>query len=679
MADANPFDTSTAIPQANYEDGLLSWIDQRIKEGDAILKDEPAYDEIDKSISYIMGDQISRDRPSALANCPDNRLKNILNQTVAALTDIHPIFGFKTYNANFKDQEDVLMKLSQAWWVNTFADLRLGDVIKFSAGVGTGYCEVVWDASLYGGTGDILLRSLDPRDVLPIQPSLTSSVQDWGGLIIRTSKTPDELKVRFPDKAHLISADNQPSLISRTWSRARKAASRIITPAAVDVSNASNARNTPKKVATTEVYTTYVKDRRLCTSNQPIIMGDPLTTWSYTVYPVGWEQVPDGNDTSGFPQYRKADIEDSKLYPRGRMIISTKKTILYDGPNPYWHGMFPIAKLSLDPWPWSFLGLGLVHDIIPLQDALNETLNGFLDHVRKLLRPAVVADKKITATSNWEKIDTRMPGLKIKTPTALGGKAIEFVSPEALPPYTFEFLQWLATEMDYHAGTANLAALTQLQQTPGSDTIEKMQEALSPVLRLKGRLLECFLREIGEMVKGNFFQFYSMPRRVSMLGDAGVVFNDFDFDPGSLVPAMSEDDPDYDIHIDKSIPRAKRAQWFHKNFTFQITPNSLLAISQISRKLMYMMLRKDMLVDRWTLYDVMEIPNGGAPPPGTGEDITSRIMAEMQMMQALLPQPAPGPGQPSSMQEPPIAQEKTDPNGVPRTTISTSGTGGDNP
>lgn len=684
----------SGAPDEAYENGVLSWLYEAIQEGEGIIKDEPAYESIDKHINYIMGDQIDWRRPSELSSVNDNRLKSILNQTVAALTDIHPLFGFKTYNAKFKDQEDVLVKLSQAWWVNTFADLKLADVIKFAAGVGTGYCEVSWDASAASGAGDITLRPLDPRDVLPIRPNLGGSVQDWEGVIIRTAKSPGELKVRFPDKAHRIEADNQPSIVGRTWSRARKLMSLVVSPSAVDNLNASNGRNLPRRMPTLDLYTIYMKDRRLCTDAQPRVMGDPRTTWSYTVYPVGWTQVPDGTDGMGNQKFRKANIEDSKLYPRGRLIIATKKAVLFDGPNPYWHGMFPVAKLCLDPWPWSLLGLGLVHDIIPLQDALNETLNGILDHVRKLLRPAVVADKKSVASSIWERIDTRVPGIKLKT-NASAGKGIEFVSPEALPQYTFDMLQFLTGEMDYQAGTANLAALSQLNQVPGENTIEKMQEALSPVLRLKGRLLEYFLREIGEMVKGNFFQFYNMPRRVSMLGDQGIVFNDFDFDPGSLIPAYGKDDPDYMWELDKSRPRADRAQWYHKNFTFTITPNSLLAISQMTRKLMYMQLRtmNPPLVDKWTLWEVLEVPNGGTPPNGENT-IDQRLVAEqMEMMQAQMAMqqgammagmgmdPSMGgggnpEGRPPTYEESPSIQQKSDENGIPRQTISASGSGG---
>jgi hypothetical protein len=696
---ADIFDIQQSSPDASYEDGVLQWVDAKVKEGEALIKDEPAYDDIDRSITFIMGEQIPNDRPDSLANCPNNIVKSLLNQTVAALTDIHPLFGFKTFNPDFKDQENVLVKLAQCWWINGFCDLKLADVIKFAAGVGTGYAEIAWDASMYNGTGDIVIRALDPRNVLPINPTLGGSVQDWQGLITVTAKSPDELKVRFPDKSHRIKADNTPSLISRTWSRAKRAFSSVLSPSAVDALNGSQGRQMPRRTQTTDVFTTYIKDRTLYMGAEPKIMGDPETTWSYTVYPVDYLHVPDGFDEKGQVKYRKARLDESKLYPRGRMIISTRQCVLYDGPNPYWHGMFPVAKLCLDPMPWTLLGHSLTKDLIPLQAAHNETLNGILDHVRKTLRPAVVADKKSVAQGLWERIDTRIPGMKLKT-NATAGKGIEFVSPEPLPDYVFEFLQWLENEMNQHAGTPAMSNLMQLQQVPGEDTIEKMQEALSPLLRLKGRMMEYFLRDVGEMVKCNFFQFYNLPRRISMLGDAGATFNDFDFDPGTMIPSMSKDDPGYTPELDKRLERSQRAQWFHKNFTFTITPNSLLAISQISRKLMYLQLRQMQLVDRWTLYDVLEVPNGGAPPNGE-ETITDRLMAEMalsaqQQTMAMamgmgaagaaggMPPEAGGgvpngggnEGRPPSFQQGPQLLNKTDDQGAPRQTISSSGSGG---
>lgn len=657
--DANDYDT------IYYLQGMLKWIDAAVTEGEGILQGEPMYKDMDEAISFIMGDQNDPDRPSGLSSISDNRTKKCVLETVSALTDIHPLFGFKTFNPKFQNTSDVLGKLARAWWVNNFCDLSLGHVIRYAAGLGTGYCKVDFDMSAAGGAGDIVLRAVDPRDVLPIRPTYDSSIQSWEGVVLRRGMTLNELRARFPGKLGSLVEDHSPNLASRAWTRARQMMSRVIGPASTEVLGAAEPKNKVAKVPTATVHEVYVKDRTIWTGSYPVTMGDPNTQWSYTVYPIGSE-MPNGE---------KATRDDAKLYPRGRYIIATKKCILYDGPNPYWHGLFPLVRLQLDPWPWTLLPPGLAQDLIPLQKLINEIINGTVDHIRKVLRPAIKANKKSIPDSMWSRVDTRMAGLKMRTNPAAGAE-LEFVSPTALDPIVKEILTLAVAEIDNLSGTANLQALTQLQQMPGADSIERLMEALTPILRMKGRLLEAMLREMGEMVKSNFFQFYNQARRVAMLGEQGLDFADFDFDPGSLVPSMSQSEhkDEYVAELDFKLERATRAAWHLKNFTFQITPNSLLALSQISRKLLYLQLRaKDpTLIDRWTLYDILEIPNGGAPP-ADATTITDRVRAEI----AMFPPPDPPQGRPPSLAQPPQMVNKVDKDtGEQRQTISTSGSGG---
>jgi hypothetical protein len=114
-----------------------------------------------------------------------------------------------------------------------------------------------------------------------------------------------------------------------------------------------------------------------------------------------------------------------------------------------------------------------------------------------------------------------------------------------------------------------------------------------------------------------------------------------------------------------------------KNFTFQITPNSVLAMSQMSRKLMYLQLFRSGIVDMWTLFEVLEIPNGGQPPDGA-QSITDRLMAQQMMgIGGAGPSPTTGAaGRPPTAQQPPSMLLKKDQQGLPRVTVSESGSGG---
>ena len=636
-----------------YPRATLQWLNDAITGGEGILKQDPTYNAIGDNIRYVMGDQL-RDRPSELSHIVDNRTKKAIAETVSALTDIHPLFGFDTENDLFQDQVVILGKLTKAWWISSFADLRLADVIRYAMAAGTGYVEVNWDATLAGGYGDLILTPVDPRDVLPIGPRYDFSVQSWDGVIIRSMESLDTLVARYGIAAAGLTADNGNTWLSRMWGNVK---TKVETPTNIFESTQGKGHNMPLRTNGKEVYKCFVKDTRLWDGTMPINMGDVKTSWAYKVYPVGYLK------DNGQP----ATEEDARVYPRGRMIVATKERVLFDGPNPYWHGMFPIAKLTLDPWPWSLMGGSMVADLKPMQDAVNECLNGVWDHVKKSLRPAVIGDKRAVPQSTWNRLDTRIPGVKLlQNPTA--GKGIEFVHSDPLSPDVMEFFQYVIGEMDTLSGVANLQAMMHLNQAPGADSIEKMQEALSPLLRTKSRLLEVFLREIGEMIKSGFFQFYTLPRRINILGEQGISLREFDFDPGSLVPAMHKDDPDYLPHLDAMLPSAERARQHMRNFTFQITPNSLLGASQLSRKLTYLQMFKLALMDPYSLWEAMEIPNAGSPPADV-QTVSQRILYAQQV--GLMPNTNPV-GAPPSMQAPPAVEQRTGEDGLPRTVTTTS-------
>lgn len=639
-----------------YDVETITWVRQRVEEGEQILKQEPGYKDIESNIAYVMGDQLSR-RPAALSCIKDNLTKKAVLETVAAVTDIRPLFGFRTSNQLFQTTSDILDKLARAWWISSFADLSLGDTVRYAAGAGTGYSEMNWDPSAAGGLGDIVLTAVDPRDVLPINPKLGISCQSWGGVIIRSMETVETLQRRYGVRAAGLTPDRgMGTMAGKLWGQARPGP--IVTPSVVDSLNMRNGHNMPVSVPAKELYKVYFKDDSVHTGPTPITMGEPGTSWAYTVYPVGY-RLEDGS---------KVETKRTKLYPRGRLIVATKDRILFDGPNPYWHGMFPISKLTLDPWPWSLLGGSLVSDLRSLQDGLNDVLNGFADHVKKVLRPDIVGDKNSVPQSVWNRIDTRVPGQKIlQNPTA--GKGIEILDPKALPPEVEAFITYLVQEIEKLSGTMNLAQLAQLNQMPAADSIEKMMEALSPILRLKGRVLEGHLREIGEMFKVMVFQFYTMPRRIAYLGEEGIDMHDFDYDPGTLVPSMVPSDQGYQPELNQSLSVSDRANHHHHNFAIQIQPNSLLALNQLSRKMTYLQLWRGGLMDPWSLWEVLEIPNAGQPPPGA-TTITDRLMVASMM--GLTGQVSPA-GRKASGQEPPQMKNKTDEDGGQRQTVSESG------
>ena len=140
----------------------------------------------------------------------------------------------------------------------------------------------------------------------------------------------------------------------------------------------------------------------------------------------------------------------------------------------------------------------------------------------------------------------------------------------------------------------DMGKLAGKKQAPGGETIESMREGMNTMTRLEGRHVEMFLRDAGQIVLSNIFQFYTAKQRMNILGDAGLDWADFDFDPGNLVPDGS--------------PKEDH----HKHFSFEIAQGSLLNNSKDrDRSVAISMAMKD-LISRQELYRKLDIPNGPA-------------------------------------------------------------------
>jgi hypothetical protein len=363
----------------------------------------------------------------------------------------------------------------------------------------------------------------------------------------------------------------------------------------------------------------YMKDDSLNLTDQPITLGEG--DWAYTVYPMGATKQ-DGT---------LATKQDARLYPRGRLVIFTPECVLKDIPNPHWHGMFPVIRFTLDTLPWSILGASVIGDLIPLQDSLNEALRGADDGLQQWVRRSVAADKRAMPKSALDALDTRRSGVKMHYNPAAGEpfKLLDGPDPEVFNIYK-DHIQFLKQEMEDTGGLAGVSALSQMGQMPSADTMERYMEALSPILRLRARNMELALSELAEMLKVGFFQWYNAPRRIELLGKDGLTREDFDYDPGTMVPAGEK-------RFDGSLPpRMELAMEHHKLFSFQVAPNSWLNVSHAQQKMFYLQLFRAQMLDPWTIWDQFDVPDAGPMP---AETVPERIVKARET--GLMPGPTP--------------------------------------
>ncbi len=604
-------DKPSAVPAAENHRRVISWAKEAISESQAFLKSQPQYDRIAPTIAAING-QFDQPFGKSLSGTSLNRFAKIALNLVAGLTDTKPFWDYKTENPRFKQTADILGKLSKHWWTGRFIDLRFADVVKYSATSGTGWAHHVgWNRD----TNDLDVLAEDPRDVLPIRPSTYYSIQDAMGVILRRERTVNYVRSMYPEAAHLIKADRDGSYqASEQGGRAGRLLTALNNRLSPFHASLLSERSHQRldKIPTVDLFTCYVKDEGVNTLSMPVQMGDPDQNWSYIV-------------DKGKP-----------LYPRKRMIVFTRTAVLYDGPNPFWHGLFPLNKLTLDPWPWSWLGKAPLWDVLPLQESLNKNLRVIDDHIARVAEPGIMGDKNAISRRGMKKLNTRRPGLKFQY-NPMSGKPAQMLYEPPLDATIPAHIQFLIEQMDDISGVRDLSNLMKLNQLPAANTIEKITESMTPSNRLRSRYMEAFVREFAMMSMSNFFQFYTTPMRLAILGPNAVVADDFDFDPGNMIPDYVHDDDfttsgaiSMEAMSRGPLPKVDRASHFMRYFAFHIAPASLLASSEIERKLLYLSLSRAGLIDHWTLLEVMGISNVGDPPNGA-KTITERLAVEAEM------------------------------------------------
>jgi hypothetical protein len=599
MADFSPsgvldLPRMTADSLATGDPRVLNWLREWVQEGDAINRQDPSYDMISKAQAYIVGEQLSPEQCKLkyLPQVTINETRKAMQAHVSAITDLKPVAGWKT-NPEYQVQANMLNQYLMAEWITTMMDLDLGDCVKYSLAGGTGDLVVDWDPHVpLGGAHQLSAR--DPRDTLPLRPSFGRSVQTWEGVCFREEHTVNVLRGMYPTKAHLFRPSTD-TMLGRVMGRFRTGLSRLISPADPldSIAFGGTAATTRKaRAGSLVLYRAYFRDRTRNLTTQPITMGTPGSNWAYVVPP---------NDP---------------LYPRGRLVVATDDVLIYDGPNTYWHGMYPFCRMKLWSVPWQFLGIPLFNDLLPLQDAINDTVQDVRLGMRQWLNPDIVYNRNAVSESTMKLMDPRRPGKRVKVMPGFGDPWKKEDGPNpSIIQMGLELWERLTQNFADLSGTANLSALLQLRQMPSADTIQKYYEALTPEIRSEARQVELFLRDFSEMVKINYFQFLSAAKRIQILGTGGQMLDEFDFDPDSFVPALLPGQPGYTPELDaNTTTRDERAQYFHKQFIFVVAPNSVLAMDATERKMMRVQLARMGYYDFWSLHETLETPNVGAPP-----------------------------------------------------------------
>jgi hypothetical protein len=531
-----------------------------------LMRSEEAV-EVDNYISYLMGKQWPTKRPSYKAAPVNNLLLRSMEQTIATLTDIRTAYEVVSENKIWDEQAQMLTKTAKSWWVNQNIDLQLGMAV-IHAYITTGFLRIVWNSRLYNGKGDFQVIPENINAILPIgQP--TMDLQDWEGVIYTSARPLAWFKRKYPDAWYKVRPTQQLSTYTKNIAKPAfigKTAFNMLSP---QMQRALGGRpQYGESVVAQAKYTEFwLQDYSLNISKNDIRMGLEKSNWFYIVKP------------------------GERLYPRGRLIITGGEDFqtMYDGPNFHWHGRYPFICIRLKPVPWQFHGVSELRTKIPLQNIVNHILAGVLDMVKKAINPPLLFPSNAFSTSIQQSMDPSMPNSKLAySPQSVSPPA--YARPPELPSWIFNTMQYAEQSLQDDSGLLDLPGMARKKVSPAGDTLSQLKENQQTIMRLRGRHMEYAIAELGEQMTTNFLQFYTLSRRMMLNGIQGVTPQDvFDWNPETMVPAGVPPDQ------------------YVRNYSFKVTPGSLLNTNRQELSMLAMALRRQGDMSRKTLFEMLDM------------------------------------------------------------------------
>lgn len=674
---------TTMEGQRTSEGRILGWCAESIQEGQAWLKSQRGYGDMRKALDIISGKPLN-DGADYRSRLSTNRLKRNVREVIGTLSDIRPLWGYHSDNAAFTAQAEMMNKVTRAIYLQNFWDRDIRKALQYAAACCTGYIRPVYSRELGGtGEGDIRLKTYGAPSVLPVQMPSDNDIQKAYAVTIE-----DEMPIwqghamwpEFQDKlrpssnmfwyAQELKIPQSANMFKRIWGKATTGSS-------------------GQAELLLSVRYTYIVDLAINMTDRMIPMGEVGTSWHYIVPYLG-QDIPAGLDKNGNISFRKATTTDARLYPRRRLLIHTENALLYDGPSFDWHGKVPLVPFCVDDWPWEGIGYSLIRDGWQQQVAIDELDRGIMDINRARLNVSLAFDTNAVSKREAQRYDPMEPRSRIGFDGSQVEKPFQLPIPMevlTVPGQIPEFRTHLEDTMDHQMGIKDIMGLAKARASGGSgNEMEKLMEASGPIVKDISRTMERSMRDLGEMIKYNVLQYYTSSRVMRLVGPDGITPQTFDYDPDSLIPSHLEgESPDApSLHT-----KMERAKNFANALTFFITPNSLHAITQMSRQLLYLQLKKaNFPMDSRTIAEAMDIPNFGNKPDGNTvlerwineQEMQLELASRMAQLKSSLPgldapSPMGGPGggkqkgRPPSGGAPPSIKQK---DGGTRSTVTES-------
>jgi hypothetical protein len=604
-------------------------------------------------------------------NITTGDLKRGIREIVETLADIRPFWGYQTDNDAFRDQANMMNKVTKAVYLESFVDRSLRDALQFGAVSGAGFLYPAYSRSMFGaGDGQFTFKALGQPDVLPVQLPRDRNYQNAYAVTLAVPMGVAEAHARFP----LFQSKLKPFAKKRYGKTSGGQQRR-----GYDQNRWRMHSIETQLEQFCDIYYTYIIDLRINfgtmdEDGNPILdddgnpvgkeleMGQAGTSWYYKVPFVGQSitRFEDGRQIT-----RPAAIDDCRVYPQRRLMISCDEALMYDGPGFDMHGMIPLIPFYLDDWAWEGTGYSLFRGTATTQDAIDDLVRSIYRIAMARANPGKAYNTDITTGDKGAKLSSRdaeaMDPFDPNATFGVDGDVNDVVMRPPMPEWCYNVPEWVNAVIEFLQGSIGrqlgldqIQALQKLRTTV--DDPEALLEAEGPIVTGTSRSMEMGLRDLGEMMKYLILQYMTTGRVMQYVGASGIAPEVFDYDPSMITPSHLPGEMTFDASgtpVASNADAMTRLKTFAKNLRFFITPHSLHYIAQKEQKLnLLALLGKGVPVDPETIASQFDLPNWGTIEGSTIKEkvfnwAEEQLVAKAGLMKTeaelgLLPPPQPG-------------------------------------
>ncbi len=652
------------------ESQKLGYLNESVEEAENWKKSQRGFTDWRKALGTLSGEPAPRaagdwSESATRARFTTARLKTNCKTMVAGLSDIRPIGGFHAPKA-FNQFANMMNRGTRALYLQNCWGQSLKETLWWALATGTGFLRPVWRRDFAGhGKGSLDLDSFGVPSICPVQ---MPSNGDWNKAYSVTIL--DELPVWQAHGMFPLYQDRLRPTSSKYWYSA-------------DIRGAAqqNARKRsfgmfPRRdneLSCSDLYIplrwTRVNDLAINETNSIIPMGEPGTPWYYQVPYFGME-IPDGVGFNGRPKTRAATFEDCRLYPRGRMIISSQDCVMYDGPTFNWCPDLDLIPFTMDmKMPWEPMGFSAIHDGFPLQGAIDGIMRGCLKRIAAQQNMPLGYDINVVSEKEARDFDPfDATSSRVGYDGSEGDIPFKPIVPDEvyhIKPEIITFYDKLIEALDYVHQMRDVVELSKARALgKDQDMLEKALSSLGPIVKSVSFDMECSITKAWKQIGWLMLQYMPAARIAKLVGVESMPEEVYDYDPASMIPSHLPDEfphsnelaPDADEQIltnfwkslqtqDSRYTKEQRGRWMAENVGFTIVPHSLHELHQMQQVLLLLQFKqRGFPVSSATIMQAANVPDVEEPQGTTEQERFKSEMEDQIVFQARMQQTVEGLG-----------------------------------